>query len=288
MNQITSFPLNRWARLPAAARWPDRIRRHRTIFISDIHLGTRGCKADLLYDFLIHNDCSTLFLVGDIVDGWRLKRNWYWDDAHSRVVDAILHKVQDGTRVIWIPGNHDEAFRDYCGLVVAGVDLQAEALHETADGRKLLVLHGDQFDGIVTYARWLALLGDWAYTVALVANDVLNRLRRRLGMPYWSLSGYLKQRVKNAAAFISDFETAVARAARARGTDGVVCGHIHHAEIKTIAGVLYCNDGDWVESCTALTEDFAGRLEIRRWAAAAAEKRTMPRTTSRAPMPVPA
>ena len=259
-------------RSPQQALAPDQARRHRTIFISDIHLGTPGCKAELLADFLTHNDCRTLYLVGDVVDFWRLKRSWFWNAAHSRVINAILAKVRGGTRVIYVPGNHDEAFRDYCGVMLAGVELMPEAIHRTADGRELLVVHGDAFDGIVTYARWLALLGDRAYAAALWLNDVLNIARRRLGLPYWSLSAFLKHRVKNSAGFITDFENAVARAAQLRGADGVVCGHLHHAQIKTINGLLYCNDGDWVESCTALTEDARGRVEIVEWTSFAYER----------------
>jgi UDP-2,3-diacylglucosamine pyrophosphatase LpxH len=242
-----------------------RIRRHRTIFISDTHLGTRGCKADRLADFLAHNDCATLYLIGDIVDGWALKRNWYWPEAHNRVVAEILRKVESGTRVIYVPGNHDEALRDYTGVSLAGVELRHDAIHKTADGKQLLVIHGDQFDGIIATARWLAYLGDRAYGFALALNTVFNAARKWLGMPYWSLSAYLKFKVKNAAKFISNFEDALAREAKSRGLDGVVCGHIHHAEVRDISGLLYCNDGDWVESCTALTEDAIGRLRIVTW-----------------------
>lgn len=270
---------------PGPPRAPHRVRRHRALFISDTHLGTRGCKAALLADFLAHNDCETLYLVGDVVDGWRLKRSWFWNDAHSHVVNAILRKVEEGTRVVYVPGNHDEAFRAYCGLLLAGVELHHEARHRTADGKKLLVLHGDQFDGIVTYAKWLAHLGDRAYTAALTLNEIFNAVRRRLGMPYWSLAGYLKHRVKNATLFIDQFEMAVAREAKRRGFDGVVCGHIHHAEIKTIDGVLYGNDGDWVESCTALAEDMRGRLEILHWSRLAWEVTEKP---ARRPIPAPA
>ncbi len=257
--------LSAWPRSIKAAHSPHRIRRHRSIFISDIHLGTRGCKAELLLDFLAHNDCHVLYLVGDIVDGWRLKDNWFWPETHSAVLRAVLDKVRDGTKVIFIPGNHDEAFRDYCGVTLAGVELAGEAVHQTADGRRLLVTHGDHFDGIVRYARWLAKLGDGAYHLALHLNDGFNAVRRRLGLPYWSLSAYLKGKVKDAASFIANFEEAVAREARERGLDGVVCGHIHRAEIRHIDGILYCNDGDWVESCTAMTEDARGRLEIVHW-----------------------
>jgi UDP-2,3-diacylglucosamine pyrophosphatase LpxH len=262
---------------PRTPHAPHRIRYHRTIFISDTHLGTRGCKAELLADFLMHNDCQTLYLVGDIVDGWRLKESWYWSPAHSAVLNLILRKVREGTRVIYVPGNHDEVFRDYCGVSLAGVELRRDAVHKTADGRALWVVHGDHFDSIVTYARWLAHLGDKAYDFALILNDWVAFVRRRLGLPYWSLSAYLKRKVKNAASFISNFEHALAREARSRGLDGVVAGHIHHAQTKLIDGVLYCNDGDWVESCTALTEDARGRLEILYWTRFAGDHEFAPR-----------
>jgi UDP-2,3-diacylglucosamine pyrophosphatase LpxH len=256
--------------MPAKTKTPtlalNRIRRYRTIFISDTHLGTRGCKAERLADFLAHNDCQTLYLIGDIVDGWALKRNWYWPEAHNRVIAEILRKVESGTRVVYVPGNHDEALRDYTGLSLAGVELLPEAVHKTADGKQLLIIHGDQFDGIIAYAKWLAYLGDRAYELAIALNTVLNVVRRRMGMRYWSLSAYLKLKVKNAASFIGNFEKALVREAKSRGFDGVVCGHIHHAEVKDMAGILYCNDGDWVESCTALTEDAIGRLRIVTWA----------------------
>ncbi len=240
--------------------------RHRTIFISDTHLGTRGCKAEALADFLAHNDCSTLFLVGDIVDGWQLKRRWFWTQAQSEVVAEILRKVDGGTRVIFVPGNHDEFARDYAGRLFAGVEIIQEAIHETADGQRLWVLHGDRFDGVIAFAKWLAHVGDWAYGLALRANNHLFRVRKAFGLPYWSLSAFLKHRVKNAVEYISRFEEIVAQEAAARGVDGVVCGHIHHAEIRRIGGVLYLNDGDWVESCSALVEDAHGNMEILRWA----------------------
>ena len=265
-----------------------RIRHHRTIFVSDTHLGTRGCKAELLADFLSRNSCDTLYLVGDIIDGWRLKRRWYWPEAHSRVVHEILHKIDTGTRVVFVPGNHDEAFRPYCGRTIAGVEILGEDIHETADGRRLLVIHGDHFDGVIAYAKWLAYLGDWAYTLALEISDVWTALRRSLGLSYWSLSAYLKQKVKNAVEYICRFEDAVARETRARGLDGVVCGHIHHAAIKDIGGVLYLNDGDWVESCTALVENRAGHLEILHWASPAAEPGLVTQQAGEIAAPVPA
>lgn len=243
--------------------------RYRTIWISDIHLGTRGCKADLLLEFLKHTESDQLYLVGDIIDGWRLKRSWYWNQSHNDVVQKLLRKARKGTDVIYVPGNHDEALRDFidaAGLAFGGITVQMEAIHQTADGRRLLVTHGDHFDGIVTCAKWLALLGDAAYGFALGLNTWFNHIRRRMGLPYWSLSAYLKHKVKNAVAFISEYEQAIAEEARRRHVDGVVCGHIHHAEIREIDGILYCNDGDWVESCTALVEHFDGRLEILRWA----------------------
>ncbi len=241
-------------------------RSHRTIFISDTHLGTRGCKAEALADFLAHNECQTLFLVGDIVDGWQLKRRWFWTEAQNHVVGEILRKVDAGTRVIFVPGNHDEFARDYAGRLFGGIEVINETVHETADGKKLLVLHGDRFDGVIACAKWLAHVGDWAYGVALSWNEMLFRARKALGLPYWSLSAWLKHKVKNAVEYISRYEETVAAEARKRGVDGVVCGHIHHAEIRMIGDVLYLNDGDWVESCSALVEDARGNLEILRWA----------------------
>lgn len=269
---------------------PKRLRHHRTIFISDTHLGTRGCKAEVLADFLAHNDCDTLFLVGDIVDGWQLKRRWFWTDAQSQVMGEILRKVDLGTRVIFVPGNHDEFARDYAGRLFGGIKIINEAIHETADGRRLWVLHGDRFDGVIHYARWLAHAGDWAYGAALRLNDLLFHLRKKLGLPYWSLSAFLKHKVKNAVEFISRFETVMAAEARKRGMDGVVCGHIHHAEIRMIGDILYLNDGDWVESCSALVEDARGHLEILRWADHASGHTVAAARAARvsAPAPVPA
>jgi UDP-2,3-diacylglucosamine pyrophosphatase LpxH len=240
-------------------------RQYRTIWISDIHLGTRGCKADFLIDFLRYNDADTIYLVGDIIDGWRLKRSWYWPQTHNDVIQKVLRKVRKGTRVVYVPGNHDEWLRDYTLLQFGGVEVANEVIHVTADGRRLLVLHGDVFDAVVKHARWLAMLGDHAYTAVLSLNRYFNIMRRRWGYQYWSLSAYLKHRVKNAMQYIGSFADAVATEANRRGVDGVVCGHIHHAEIRDMNGVLYCNDGDWVESCTALVEHFDGRLELIHW-----------------------
>ena len=240
--------------------------RLRTVWISDTHLGTAGCKAEMLHDFLCSVKPDILYLVGDIIDGWRLKRGWYWPRTHNDVVRRVLKMANKGTRVVYIPGNHDEALRDFTSLAFGGVEVLPEAIHETLDGRRFLVLHGDEFDGVVLYARWLAFLGDLGYSVLLRANVWVNAARRQFGLPYWSMSAHVKKRVKNAVAFISRFEEAVARAARARGVDGVVCGHIHSAEIRDFEGVTYMNDGDWVESCTALVEHHDGRIEILDWA----------------------
>ena len=240
--------------------------RFRTVFLSDIHLGTRGCQAELLLDFIRQMECDRLYLVGDIIDGWKLKGGWYWPQAHNDVVQKILRLARKGCEVIYVPGNHDEVARDYCGVHFGGVVVTRDAIHETADGRRFLVMHGDEFDGVTRHARWLAFLGDWAYRGVLALNTVFNRIRRRLGFGYWSLSAYLKVKVKNALQFIENFEAAVAEEARRRGVDGVICGHIHKAEMRDMDGVTYINDGDWVESCTALVEHFDGRFEILEWA----------------------
>jgi UDP-2,3-diacylglucosamine pyrophosphatase LpxH len=241
--------------------------RVRTVWISDLHLGTPGCQARALLDFLRQVDCETLYLVGDIIDGWQLRRSWYWPQAHNDVVQKILRKARKGTRVVFVPGNHDEFARRYVEHNFGGVDVVDEAVHTTADGRRLWVTHGDHFDGVIQCAKWLAYVGDWAYERTLQINSWFNRARARLGLPYWSLSKYLKGKVKRAVNYIGDFEAAVAREARQRGLHGVVCGHIHHAEIREVEGVLYCNDGDWVESLTALLEHHDGRLEIADWSA---------------------
>lgn len=242
-------------------------RRYRTVWISDIHLGTRGCNATMLVDFLRSIQCETLYLVGDIVDGWRLRKGWYWPDAHNEVVRRILKLAHRGTRVVFVAGNHDEVLRDYAGLTFGGVELVLEAEHVTADGRRLLVTHGDSFDGVVLYARWLAFLGDQAYELLMRANVVFNMVRRWFKMPYWSLSAHLKRKVKNAVQYVCSFEEAVAHEALSRQFDGVVCGHIHCAEIRQIGAITYYNDGDWVESCTALVEDSQGAMQIIDWAA---------------------
>ena len=239
--------------------------RYRTVWISDIHLGTPGCQAGPLLDFLKQVECDQLFLVGDIIDGWQLRRSWYWPQSHNDVVQKLLRKARKGCRVIFIPGNHDEFARKYLQHDFGGIEVVEDWIHETADGRKLWVTHGDLFDGVIQCAKWLAHVGDTLYEFTLKLNRWLNRARARLGLPYWSLSKYLKLKVKRAVSYVSDFEVAVAREARKRGVHGVVCGHIHHAELRDIDGILYANDGDWVESLTALVEHADGRLEIVDW-----------------------
>lgn len=241
--------------------------RVRSIFISDIHLGTRGSRSDMLLDFLARVECEHLYLVGDVIDGWRLRKSWYWHDEFDQVMRMVLGLAQGGTKVTYIPGNHDEMFREWLGLEIAGVKLMREAVHDGADGRRFLVIHGDEFDGVIRYAKFLAYLGDWAYDTALVLNRWFNLARRKFGYPYWSLSQWLKRQVKEAVKAIDRFEAALAGEARRRGLDGVICGHIHHAEMRVVGGVMYMNDGDWVESCTALVEHDDGRFELLDWAA---------------------
>ena len=244
---------------------------YRSVWISDIHLGTKGCNAEILLDFLRATECDYLYLVGDIVDGWQLRRGWFWPQAHNDVIQKLLRKARKGTRVVFVPGNHDEFARHFVGHSFGAIEVADEAIHRTADGRRLLVIHGDSFDGVMRCARWLAVLGDHAYTVALELNRWFNQARRQLGYPYWSLSAYLKLKVKNAVRYIGDYEGAVLEAARARQVDGIVCGHIHHAELREQDGCLYANCGDWVESCTALVEHADGRLEIVHWPERAAQ-----------------
>ncbi len=240
-------------------------RTYRTIWISDVHLGMEGSKADDLLEFLKQSESEFLYLVGDIVDGWRLKRRWYWPQSHNDVIQKVLRKARKGTKVWYIPGNHDEAARDYIGTEFGGVTVVDDVIHETADGRRLLVIHGDRFDAVVKYAKWIARVGDHVYVMLLRLNTGLNFVRRRLGLDYWSLSAYLKHKAKSAVVYVGNYEKTLSDEARRRGVDGVVCGHIHTAEMSNMEGILYCNDGDWVESCTALVEHSSGELEIIYW-----------------------
>ena len=239
--------------------------RVRTLFLSDLHLGTRGCKADKLLDFLRDYDADLIYLVGDIVDGWQLKSGWYWPQAHNDVVQKLLRKARKGTRIVYIPGNHDEFLREFYGTHFGGIEVLENAVHMAADGRRFLIIHGDLFDVVIQHARWLALLGNSAYDLAIVLNTYFNAMRRLLGLPYWSLSQWIKLKVKNAVSFIGEYERALAGEARRHDVDGVICGHIHHAIIRDENGLTYVNCGDWVESCTAVVEHFDGRLEIIDW-----------------------
>lgn len=245
---------------------PLRSHHFRTVWISDVHLGFRGCNAELLLDFLRTVECDTLYLVGDIVDVWEMERRMFWPQAHNNVVRTLLGKAKHDTTVIYVPGNHDEVLRDFAGMDFGNVQIRRQTVHTTADGRKLLVMHGDEMDSVVQCSRFLAVLGSRAYDFLLWLNRYVNAARKLFGKPYWSLAAFLKHKVKNAVNFISSFEKGVAHEARRRKVDGVVCGHIHRAEIRMIDDILYCNDGDWVESCTALVEHADGRLEILDWA----------------------
>ncbi|UIP07351.1 UDP-2,3-diacylglucosamine diphosphatase [Erythrobacter sp. SDW2] len=250
-------------------RQVDERRRYRTIWISDVHLGTKGCNAQLLIDFLDHTDSETMYLVGDIIDGWRLKKKFYWPAEHNDIVWRVLKRAKRGTRIVYIPGNHDEMIRPFCGMDFGGVEIRRAAFHDTADGRRLMVLHGDEFDTIMLAHRWLAFVGDALYHLMMKLNNWVARVRTMLDLPYWSISKAAKHKVKNAVEFISKYEEVVARAAAERGVDGVVCGHIHTAEFRRFTHngreVEYWNDGDWVEGCNALVEHFDGRMEILHW-----------------------
>ena len=255
MNTTSSYPI----REPFKTHY-------RTIFLSDIHLGTRGCRADLLLEFLKRHTCDDLYLVGDIVDGWRLRSTFYWPQAHTNVMRRFLTLSKRGTQVTYVTGNHDEFLRKYSEMELGNVRLVDEAVHRTADGQRFLVVHGDAYDVVTRYHRWVAVLGDLGYGWLLSLNGQLNKWRARFGYGHWSLSAWVKRRVKRAVNFVSGFEEAVSHHCRQQGYDGVVCGHIHHAEITDYDAVRYMNCGDWVESCTALVEDAAGTFHIIRWA----------------------
>ena len=260
---------------------------YRTLFISDVHLGTRGCQAELLLDFLKHNESEELFLVGDILDGWRLKSGWFWPQAHNDVIQKLLRKVRKGTRVVFVPGNHDEFARDFLGLEFGGIEVIDHVVHESADGKRFLVIHGDQFDIIVGNMKWLAHLGDWAYDFAIWINTWFNVIRRRIGLPYWSFSKWAKMKVKNAVNFIGDFEATLAGEARKRGVDGVICGHIHHAVIRDIDGITYINTVYFVESCTAISEHMDGTFELIHWSLLEAERAAADAKAEEAPLALP-
>ncbi len=242
---------------------------YRTIFISDVHLGTRAAQAPALLDFLKRADADTYYLVGDIIDFWKVRRGPVWLQSHNDVIQKLLRKSRKGARIVYIPGNHDEALREYCGLNFGTVEVRRDAIFETAAGKKYIVMHGDEFDVVVRYARWLAFLGDRSYELALWINRPLNWTRHKFGLGYWSLSNYLKSRVKTAVNFIGEFEGALSDVARRHEADGIICGHIHHAADRIIDGIHYLNCGDWVESATAIVETHSGELKVLHWGIAA-------------------
>lgn len=239
----------------------------RTIFLSDIHLGTSGCQAELVIDFLRAHSAETYYLIGDIFDGWRLRRGWHWPETHNEVVRALLKKSQNGARVVYIPGNHDEVMRNYFGVHFGGVEVMDRDTFISATGERFLVTHGDEFDTIVTNARWLAVLGDKAYALLIWLNPKVNMIRRLWSPRYWSLSKWAKHQVKQAVNFIGKYEEVLSETARQQGYDGVICGHIHHASIREIDEIKYINTGDWVESCTAVIEDHEGNMRLVDWEA---------------------
>jgi UDP-2,3-diacylglucosamine pyrophosphatase LpxH len=240
---------------------------YRSVWISDVHLCTRDNRADLLYDFLGSIRCDYLYLVGDIIDVWALRKRWFWPAFYNEVLHKLLKRARKEANVIYIPGNHDDFFRSFVGYHFGDVRLVENAIHETTDGRRLLVLHGDEFDTVVKHHRWLAALGSCAYNHLITVNRLVNLIRGYLGMPYWSFSGAVKRRVKQAVKFVNSFEQILASEAHRLGVDGVVCGHIHQPAIREIDGILYCNTGDWIENCTALVEHESGRLELVYWPA---------------------
>jgi len=239
----------------------------RSIFLSDIHLGTRACQADQLLSFLRHYESERLYLVGDIIDFWAMSRGIHWSRQQNTFVQKVLKRARHGTRVIFIPGNHDEVLREYVGTSFGDIELMQEHVHVAADGRRYAVLHGDEFDQVTRHHRWVAVLGDVAYNLLVRLNTWLSLARRTLGISgYWSLAGYAKRKVKSAVGFIYDFEDSVMHAVRDRGLDGVICGHIHSAAIRDMDGLTYINCGDWVDSCTAIVEHHDGRMELVHWA----------------------
>jgi UDP-2,3-diacylglucosamine pyrophosphatase LpxH len=243
----------------------------RTIFISDVHLGAYGAKTEELANFLSENTCDVLYLVGDIIDFWKLKRSNFFPQEHVKIIQMILAMAENGTRVVYVPGNHDEILRNYLPMQFGNILLVDEAVHTTADGKKILIIHGDQFDQIMINAKWLMKLGDIGYEMLMRSNNLVHRIRTLFGYEYWSLSAYLKAKAKGAVNFIGRYETIVIQAVQSRGVDGVICGHIHHAEIREIGCFTYINSGDWVESCTAITEDYDGKLSIKTYYEMSAE-----------------
>ncbi len=249
----------------------------RAIFISDVHLGTRACQAESLLAFLREHESEYLYLLGDIIDFWAMNRSVQWAGAHNTVVQKVLRRARHGCKVFFIPGNHDEALREYAGVAFGDIRVESEWIHETLDGRRYWLVYGDEYDQVTRHHRWVAVLGDVGYNALVRINLVLSRVRRLLRRPgYWSLAGYAKNKVKKAVSFIFDFEDAVAHAAAQRGVDGVVCGHIHSAADRRIGNVRYLNCGDWVDTCSAIVEHFDGRIEVVHWGVHGATARPAP------------
>ena len=237
----------------------------RSIWISDTHLGGRNLQSRQLLEFLEATESQYLYLVGDIFDLWKLKRKWYWPEINNKIVTSIMNKAAAGTTVYYIPGNHDEMLRNYCGTSINGIAFKEEVIHEAADGKKYLVMHGDRFDCVIQKRKWLADLGSMLYDALLVINRWYNKARSLMGRPYQSMSAYLKHKVKKAVNYIGDFENVLVSEAKLKNVDGMICGHIHQAAIKDIKGIRYNNAGDWVESCTALVEKESGNISIVNW-----------------------
>jgi len=240
---------------------PEPAKRVRAAWISDIHLGTRGANAQPLLQFLRDYDFDVLYVVGDLIDVWSMRRGRYWPQQHNDVIQKILRKARKGTRVVYIPGNHDELVSDFCGGY-GNIEIKQSAIHITASGQRILVIHGHELDAVVQNVKWLAFAGDVGYQFLLSLNPLINFVRRRFGLGYWSLSAYAKKRVKDAVSFIGKFEAAVAHYAERERADAVLCGHIHSAAIRQFGNVVYYNCGDWVESCSALIETETGALEL--------------------------
>ena len=244
---------------------PDSRTRYRTIWLSDIHLGYRGCKAEYLLDFLHSTEADTIFLVGDIVDIWSMKRTMYWPQSHNNIIRTLLGKAKNGTRIIFIPGNHDVQIRELAENTFGNIEIYEEYIHQTHEGKRILVLHGDVYDSIMQIGYLANIVGNFGYDFLLYLNRLTYKFRRMSGLSYWSLSSFIKDKVKNARKHVQKFEDIVARDVAQRKLDGVVCGHIHHPEMRELHGILYCNDGDWVENCTAIIENQDGSLELVRW-----------------------
>lgn len=237
--------------------------KYRSIFISDVHLGTRDSQAEALLEFFKEYESEYFYLVGDIIDGWSLKRKWTWPQAHSDVIQKTLRKARKGTKVYYVLGNHDEFVRPFLPVELGdNLEVVDQVEHTGADGKKYLVVHGDLFDSITMTKKWLAILGDIGYQMLLRVNRPVNFFRKRLGYKYWSFSQFIKENVKRSVMFITDFENILAAHAKDNEFEGVICGHIHKAEIRDINGIKYMNCGDWVESCTALVETYDGEWKI--------------------------